>query len=162
MYTMTVETLASGKAPPRIGNVGYSGSPGAETFQCKDGLLALGANTPQQMMALAGVLNISEQVHALLKGQSKGFVSAENGSQLRALLVGALAQRSALEMEQSLNAAKVPAAWVRDLGQAVRDAEKHHLIAPWALNGETQVKVPGLGFQADTLFAGKSAPYGED
>lgn len=160
MYSMTVETLATGQAPPRVGNVGYSGSPGAETFQCRDGLLALGANTPQQMMALAGVLNIAEPVQALLKGQSKGFVSPENGAQLRALLVQALSQRSVLEMEQSLNAVNVPAAWVRDLGQAVRDAEQHRLLAPWTLNGETPVRVPGLGFQAETLFAGQSAPYG--
>lgn len=160
MYPMTVETLATGKAPPRVGNVGYSGSPGAETFQCSDGLLALGANTPQQMMDLAKVLNISEQVQDLLKGQIKGFVSAENGAQMRTLLVGALAQRSALELEQTLNAVNVPASWVRDLGQAVRAAEEHHLIEPWTLKGDTQVRVPGLGFQADTLFAGTSAPFG--
>ena len=160
MYSMTVEAMATGQAPPRVGNVGYSGSPGAETFQCCDGLLALGANTPQQMMALAEVLDISAPVRALLNGQSKGFVSAENGVQLRALLVEALAKRSALEMEQRLNAANVPAAWVRDLGQAVRDAEKHHLLETWPLTGATPVRVPGLGFQAKTLFAGQSVPYG--
>lgn len=162
MYSMTVETMATGKAPPRVGNVGYSGSPGAETFQCRDGLLALGANTPQQMMALATELDISEPVRALLKGQSKGFVSPENGAQLRALLVEALATRSAVDMEQRLNAANVPAAWVRDLAQAVQDAEKHHLLEPWTLNGETQVRVPGLGFQAETLFAGSPKPYSTD
>jgi crotonobetainyl-CoA:carnitine CoA-transferase CaiB-like acyl-CoA transferase len=161
MYSMTVETLATGEAPPRVGNVGYSGSPGAETFQCRDGLLALGANTPQQMMALAGVLNITEAVQALLKGQVKGFVPTENGLQLRALLVEALSKRSALELEQSLNAANVPAAWVRDLGQAVRDADQHQLLEPWTLNGETPIRVPGLGFQAETLFAGSNAPYGQ-
>lgn len=159
MYSITVDTMASGKAPARVGNVGYSGSPGAETFQCTDGLLALGANTPQQMMALAEVLEISQPVKALLNGQNKGFVSGENGAQLRTLLVQALATRSAVDMEQRLNEVNVPAAWVRDLAQAVQDAEKHHLLKPWTLNGATPVKVPGLGFQADTLFAGQSTPY---
>ena len=160
MYPMTVETLATGHAPARVGNVGYSGSPGAETFRCRDGLLALGANTPQQMLALAKVLNIQAQVEPLLQGQSKGFVSAQNAAPLRTLLVDALAQASAPELEQSLNAANVPAAWVRDLGQAIHAAEQHRLLAPWTLSGETTVRVPGLGFQAETLFAGRSAPYG--
>lgn len=160
MYPMTVDAMATGKAPPRVGNVGYSGSPGAETFQCRDGLLALGANTPQQMVALARVLGIQDQVEPLLAGQDKGFVSGQHGAQLRALLMEALASASAPELEQSLNAAKVPAAWVRDLGQAVDAVEQHHLLEPWTLSGEAPVRVPGLGFQADTLFAGRSAPYG--
>lgn len=160
MYSMTVETMATGKAPPRLGNVGYSGSPGAETFQCRDGLLALGANTPQQMLSLAKVLNMSPQVEPLLQGQTKGFVAAENGAQLRGLLVNALAQASAPELEQTLNAANVPAAWVRDLSEAVQAAEEHHLLKPWTLPGATSVRVPGLGFQAETLFAGKSVPFG--
>lgn len=160
MYPMTVEAMATGVAPPRVGNVGYSGSPGAETFVCRDGLLALGANTPQQMLALAGVLGIRDQVEPLLNGQVKGFLNAQNGQALRQLIGQALSQVSALEMEQALNAVNVPAAWVRDLGQAVQAAQDNHLIEPWTLAGEATVRVPGLGFHADTLFAGRSAPYG--
>lgn len=159
MYSMTVDTMATGKAPARVGNVGYSGSPGAETFQCRDGLLALGANTPQQMLALAAVLDITEPVQALLNGQRRGFVSPENGAKIRALLVEALASQSAVDMEDRLNAANVPAAWVRDLAQAVQDAQKHHLIKPWTLASAAPFKVPGLGFQAETLFGGRRAPY---
>jgi formyl-CoA transferase len=160
MYSMTVDTMATGNPPPRVGNVGYSGSPGAETFQCRDGMLALGANTPQQMLALAEVLEISQPVRALLNGQSRGFLTQENGAKIRALLVQALAGQSALDMEQRLNAANVPAAWVRDLAQAVQDTEKHQLLKPWTLAGSAPFKVPGLGFQAKTLFGGRSAPYG--
>lgn len=160
MYSMTVDTMATGNPPPRVGNVGYSGSPGAETFQCRDGMLALGANTPQQMLALAEVLDISQSVRALLNGQSRGFVTPENGAKIRALLVEALAEQSALDMEQRLSAANVPAAWVRDLAQAVQAAEKHHILKPWTITGAAPFKVPGLGFQARTLFGGHSAPYG--
>lgn len=160
MYSMTVDTMATGNPPPRVGNVGYSGSPGAETFQCRDGMLALGANTPQQMLALAEVLDISQSVRALLNGQSRGFVAPENGAKIRALLVEALAEQSALDMEQRLSAANVPAAWVRDLAQAVQAAEKHHILKPWTITGAAPFKVPGLGFQARTLFGGHSAPYG--
>lgn len=161
MYPMTVEAMATGNAPPRVGNVGYSGSPGAETFVCKDGLLALGANTPQQMLALAQVLKIRDQVEPLLKGQVKGFLNAEHGDQLRRLLSASLAQVSALEMEQALNAVNVPAAWVRDLGQSVKAAEENQVMEPWTLQGASTVRVPGLGFHADTLFAGQRAPFGE-
>lgn len=160
MYPMTVDAMVTGTAPVRVGNVGYSGSPGAETFTCRDGLLALGANTPQQMLALAGVLKIRDQVEPLLQGQVKGFLNAQHGEQLRQLIGAALAQASALEMEQALNAVNVPAAWVRDLAQSVQTAQDHHLMEPWTLTGEATVRVPGLGFHADTLFAGRSAPYG--
>jgi formyl-CoA transferase len=159
MYPMAVEAMATGKAPPRVGNVGYSGSPGAETFQCRDGLLALGANTPQQMLALARVLKIEAQVAPLLQGQVKGFVPAQQGDQLRQLIGDALSSASAPAMEQALNEARVPAAWVRDLGQATQVAEQQGLIRPWTLSGQAEVRVPGLGFHADTLFAGHSQPY---
>lgn len=159
MYPIAVDALATGEAPPRVGNVGYSGSPGAETFACGDGLLALGANTPQQMRALARVLQIEAEVVPLLQGQVKGFVGAEQGAALRDLIARALAGRSAAEMEQALNAAQVPAARVRDLGQAVQEGEALGMLRPWTLDGSPPLRVPGLGFQAETLFAGRSAPY---
>lgn len=160
MYPLAVEAMATGQAPPRVGNVGYSGSPGAETFPCRDGLLALGANTPQQMMALARVLKIEAQVEPLLQGQVKGFVSAEKGAALRQMLKDALASESAPALEQALAAVQVPAACVRDLSQAMQEAEQRHLIEPWTLEGaDGSVRVPGAGFHADTLFGGRSAPF---
>jgi hypothetical protein len=54
----------------------------------------------------------------------------------------------------------VPAAWVRDLAQSVREAEQQGVIEPWTLPARTPVRVPGLGFAAETLFAGQRAPYG--
>jgi formyl-CoA transferase len=158
MYPMAVEALATGAAPPRVGNVGYSGSPGAETFACRDGLLALGANTPQQMLALARVLKIEAEVAPLLQGQVKGFVGAEQGAALRRLIGDALAQESAADMEQALSIAQVPAARVRDLGQAVQEGEACGLLEPWTLQGDLPVRVPGLGFRAETLFAGRRSP----
>lgn len=160
MYPMTVASMATGKPPARVGNVGYSGSPGAETFPCRDGLLALGANTPQQMLALGTVLGIRDQFERLLEGQTRGFVESTHGPQLRELIRAAMADRSASDLEQALNAAQVPAARVRDLAQSVLEAEQQGVIEPWTLAGSTTVRVPGLGFAADTLFAGRSAPYG--
>ncbi len=160
MYPFAVETLATGKAPPRIGNVGYSGSPGAETFTCRDGLLALGANTPQQMQAVAQVLGIQDQVLPLLGGQTKGFLGPEAGQQLRQLLTAAFSQASAADLEASLNAARVPAARVRDLGEAMETARAFDLLPLWTLGDSPPVQTPGLGFHADTLFGGRSNPFG--
>lgn len=160
MYPMTVATMATGEAPARVGNVGYSGSPGAETFRCRDGLLALGANTPQQMLAVGDVLGLRDEFERLLEGQNRGFVQTAHGARVRELISTAVADRSAPALEQELNAAQVPAAWVRDLAQSVREAEQQGVVEPWTLPARTPVRVPGLGFAAETLFAGQRAPYG--
>lgn len=47
-------TLASGRAPDRVGNRGFVGSPGAETFATVDGHISVAANTLGQFMTLCG------------------------------------------------------------------------------------------------------------
>ena len=47
---------------------------------------------------------------------------------------------------------------VRDLAQSVRDATCSGALSPWKLPGEVPVAVPGLGFRAQGLFGGASAP----
>lgn len=159
MYPMTVDVMATGCAPPRVGNVGYSGSPGAQTFACDDGQIAVGANTPQQMLQLATVLGIGEQVSSLLAGQTRGFVNSPHGPELRALLEEKISQQSAKDLETRLNAAGVPAAWVRNLGQCIAEAVANDLVEQWALPEASAVKVPGLGFRAQGLYGGLPSPY---
>jgi crotonobetainyl-CoA:carnitine CoA-transferase CaiB-like acyl-CoA transferase len=158
MYPMTVMAMDNGQAPPRKGNVGYTGSPGALTLPCKVGWIALGANTPQQMGALARVLNIQEQVLPLLEGQTGGFVSDAHMAVLRQVLVTALREESAQDLEVRLNAAKVPAARVRDLGEAVQEGLANGAMQSWQIGCELPMRLPGLGFRAQTLFAGQSQP----
>ncbi len=52
MYPFACETLACDQEIPRVGNKGYSGSPAADTFECRDGWLAIGANTPAHVARL--------------------------------------------------------------------------------------------------------------
>jgi crotonobetainyl-CoA:carnitine CoA-transferase CaiB-like acyl-CoA transferase len=158
MYPMTVMAMDNGQAPPRKGNVGFTGSPGALTLPCKDGWIALGANTPQQMGALAQVLDIEAQILPLLEGQARGFVSDAHMTQLRQVLTTALSGQQAQDLEERLNAAKVPAARVRDLGEAVKDGLAHGALQSWPIEGEIPMRLPGLGFRAQTLFAGQSQP----
>jgi crotonobetainyl-CoA:carnitine CoA-transferase CaiB-like acyl-CoA transferase len=159
MYPMTVAALDSGQAPERKGNVGYTGSPGAETFACRDGWIALGANTPQQMQHLARVLKIENQVIPLLEGQNRGFVSGKHLGVLSELLSSSIKKESALHLEEKLNAVNVPAAMVRDLGQAVQEGIANGTMENWLINSDQPLRVPGLGFRAKTLFAGKSRPF---
>jgi formyl-CoA transferase len=160
MYPQTVDVLATGKSPSRIGNVGYSGSPGADTFMCRDGRIALGANTPEQMYKLGDVLQVRAQVEQLMGPQARGFATAQQAGELRTLLQDAIAPRSADELEHLLNAQGVPAARVRDLGQCVADAVSHGVIEAWNLSGAASVRVPGLGFRANGLYGGLPTPAG--
>ncbi|MBU2287413.1 MAG: CoA transferase, partial [Gammaproteobacteria bacterium] len=161
MYPQTVDAMATGKPPTRVGNVGYSGSPGADTFFCSDGRIALGANTPQQMAKLGDALGIRPQVEALMGPQARGFATAVRPAELRALLQETIAPHAAAALEDRLNATGVPAARVRDLGECVADAMAHGLIEAWTLPGQSPVSVPGLGFRSRGLYGGRSNPHGD-
>lgn len=158
MFPTTVDVMATGQPPPRVGNVGFSGSPGADTFQCRDGRLALGANTPQQMHQLGEVLGIRDRIEALLGPQTQGFARTDRGPELRALLQQAIGGQSAASLEQRLNEEGVPAARVRDLGQCIAEAAAHDLIERWGSAGEDGFQSPGLGFRSRGLFGGRSSP----
>jgi crotonobetainyl-CoA:carnitine CoA-transferase CaiB-like acyl-CoA transferase len=158
MYPMVVETLATGEAPTREGNVGYSGSPAADTLTCADGLLAVGANTPAQLGKLGDALGIGGQMRELLDGQSTGFVTADRGVEIRQLLVDAVRDQKVADLESRLNQAGVAASQVRDLAQSVHDATQKGAMSPWMLPGDVPVAVPGLGFRAKSLFGGASTP----
>ena len=158
MYPMTVMAMESGEVPSRKGNVGFTGSPGALTLPCKDGWIALGANTPQQLAVLARVLNIEVAVLPLLAGQSSGFVGETHADQLREIFAAALREHDGNDLEQRLNAANVPAAKVRDLSQATQESLANGSLESWHAEGASPVQLPGLGFRAETLFAGQSQP----
>jgi crotonobetainyl-CoA:carnitine CoA-transferase CaiB-like acyl-CoA transferase len=78
-----------------------------------------------------------------------GFVVARDVEYLRARFREAFATRSAAEMERRLNAAGVPAARVRRLGEFLREAESGAKIALPGLRfeqGDRVVRTAGLGF----------------
>ena len=151
MYTMTSRTLSTGEDPARIGNRGYSGSPTADTYDCADGRLATAANTPPQFRKLAWVLGLEalcDDARALdlekFNAVNGGFVIARDFDYLREKLRAAFARRSAIELETELNAAGVPAARVRTLGEFLREAPGKLTLPLFDLGG---VKTTGLGFE---------------
>ena len=60
MYPPASNCLTFNEEVQRAGNRGFSGSPGADTYRCLDGWVAVGANTPQQFRQLARILAVED------------------------------------------------------------------------------------------------------
>ncbi len=153
MYPFACSALTTGAEIPRVGNQGYSGSPAADMFECRDGWLALGANTPAQIALLLQVLGIDPALVAPLlqpsasPGQAS-FARASDPQAFKALLAARLRESSAVALEQALNDRGVPAARVRQLGEFTREAVQSGLLQPCVLgSGESAVASPGLGWR---------------
>ena len=135
-------TLATGKAPDRVGNRGFVGSPGAETFATSDGHISVAANTMGQFTTLCRLLRRPDLaappfVPEGLAGAA--FLDNVATDELRAALSEAFATAEADALEAALNAAGVPAARVRDLSEYLRD------IYPFT---------PGIGIEGEPLAVG--------
>lgn len=152
MYTFTCETLSTGTDPARVGNKGFSGSPAADTFWCRDGWLAIGANTPAQVARLLQVLEVPGEAAAHLlptpAGAGPSFAQARDPEAFRTLLADHLGRRSAAEWEARLGQAGVPAARVRSLSEFTREFVAGGALRPQRLGeGEAGALSPGLGWQ---------------
>jgi crotonobetainyl-CoA:carnitine CoA-transferase CaiB-like acyl-CoA transferase len=153
MYPFACETLTTGQEIPRVGNKGFSGSPAADTLRCRDGWLAIGANTPPQVARLLQVLGVPDgEAGALLEpdtSDGQRFARARDPQRFRAVLADRLAQSDATEWERLLNDAGVPAARVRTLREFAQEAVHSGLLQTQTLGeGEAQALTPGLGWRA--------------
>lgn len=113
-------TLATGKTPDRVGNRGFVGSPGAETFATSDGHISVAANTAGQFATLCRLLGRPELAMPpyVPAGLSSGaFLADAATDELRAELASAFAAVQADMLETALNQAGVPSSRVRDLGE---------------------------------------------
>lgn len=110
MRPVASRVLASDRDEPRPGNRGFSGSPGASTFRCLDGWLAVAANSPRQFATLCDLLG--------LRAPYEGVDPAQMSRRLEQAFSG----RKAGELEAQLNEAGVPAARVRRMGEFLREA----------------------------------------
>jgi len=152
MYSFACETLTRDQEIPRVGNKGYSGSPGADTFACRDGWLAIGANTTAHVARLMQVLEVaSAEVAPLLEpasGEGSCFARARDPHAFRELLAARLLNHSAADLELRLNAAGVPAARVRTLREFTQEAIETGLLQPIVLgDGDARAVTPGLGWR---------------
>lgn len=127
MRPLVTRVLSTDQDAPRAGNRGFSGSPGASTFQCADGWLAVAANTKTQFGKLCELLGIPGAADdpALVRQVGQGGatnVAAVDARRLAEMLEDAFAQQSAAALEGRLNQAGVPAARVRSLAEFLREA----------------------------------------
>jgi crotonobetainyl-CoA:carnitine CoA-transferase CaiB-like acyl-CoA transferase len=108
----------AGIAPRRVGNQGFVGSPGADTFPTAQGWISTAANTLRQFQALCAVLGrpdipADRTLLPKLPDSPDGFLSDLGNSAVRDELVTAFATDSAAAWEAKLAAAGVPASEVR-------------------------------------------------
>jgi crotonobetainyl-CoA:carnitine CoA-transferase CaiB-like acyl-CoA transferase len=148
MATTVTGYLANGVEPARIGNRGFTGSPGCDTFETAEGFLAIGANTGGQFVAMCKVLGVTDMLYdsSLLEletvsSKSQGFVRALDGARLRARLCLALNAKTATQWEGLLIAAGVPAARLRGAGEFTDEVTVHIpgsvlALKPNALQGQ--------------------------
>lgn len=150
MFPLVCEKLNNGAKAERLGNQGFSRSPAADIFRCRDGWVAVGANTVAQLHKLTVALGIEpallEGVIGAPCGDSSSLAQSSNTQRLKELLQDALAGGSAAETEDWLNAAGVPAARVRSVHEFVDEFRQRGLLQPMPI-GARPTLVPGLGWQ---------------
>ena len=127
MRPLASRVLSTEQDGPRPGNRGFSGSPGAATFRCADGWLAVAANTGRQFAALCRLLGLAEMANdpALVTQVGDGATSnvvPVDAAELGRRLDAAFARHKAAILEGELNAVGVPAARVRRMGEFLSEA----------------------------------------
>ena len=157
MWPDAARAGVSGRDAPRVGNRGFSGSPGAACFRCVDGWIATAANTLAQFRSLCEAIGLPQlpddptliDPAALLRG---GFLVAQDVGRVHALLEQAMASRSATVLEAQLAALDVPCAKLRQLSELLGEAADGSLMTlpvrqtPYALGTLTDF---GAGYKAD-------------
>jgi crotonobetainyl-CoA:carnitine CoA-transferase CaiB-like acyl-CoA transferase len=127
MRPVASRVLSTERDGPRPGNRGFSGSPGAATFRCADGWIAVAANTRRQfailcdLLGLAGLADDPALVTQVGDGTATNVVPVDAG-ELARRLDSAFARHEAGALEARLNKAGVPAARVRRMGEFLREA----------------------------------------
>jgi len=113
-------TLATGRAPGRLGNAHPSISP-YELYRAADRDLVIAVGNDRQFGQLAGILGLPGLAEDERFATNPARVA--NRDALRGILDGALAARPAAEWISLLDAARVPAGLVNDVREAFELAE---------------------------------------
>ena len=151
-------TVESGKAPNRVGNRGFVGSPGAETFATSDGHISVAANTKGQFATLCRLLgrpDLAEPPYIPADFANGAFLSNLATDELRGTLRQAFLKVKAGALELALNAAGVPAARVRDLSEYL--AELYPQTPGIGISGEPVAFTPPFRWESEP-FALPTAP----
>jgi formyl-CoA transferase len=154
------QQLVAGAVERPPGNLAFSGSPFSGAFDTADGLLVVTANTFAQAQRLCALLDCA----ALTEDPRMRDWNAhpELVAELRPVLALAYVRRGALEWERRLGEISVPAAKVRDLGEALdhpQVRQRGFLEAAGQVPGQhAELQVPGPGFAAGATPRARNAP----
>lgn len=133
MWPEAARVGVSGRDAPRVGNRGFSGSPGAACFRCADGWVSTAANTFAQFRALCETIGLPQvpddpaliDQAALQRG---GFLVAADAQKLHSLLEQAVAAFKVADLEALLSARDVPCAKLRQLSELLADVKGGDLM----------------------------------
>ncbi|MDQ8728063.1 CoA transferase [Bradyrhizobium sp. LHD-71] len=147
----------AGIAPRRVGNQGFVGSPGADTFPTADGWISTAANTLRQFQILCRVLDrpdilTNRELLPKLPSSPDGFLSDLNNKALRDELVKAFATERAVVWEERLAAAGVPASMVQTVpsyldGHYVQSGRVDSELEAHPLGRSTSARILNEGFR---------------
>lgn len=154
MYPFTCDALTNDTSPPRLGNQGYSGSPAADLFECREGWIAIGANKPRHVVSLLGILGLAALGDDRtifpdglpLQGPAS-FVRAADPARFKQAVAAVIRNWDAETLEAALVDVQVPAARVRrlhDFTGAFKAAPPFGLLALG--EDDDAVLSPGAGF----------------
>lgn len=162
MGGMVANYWLAGAAPSRVGNRGFVGSPGADTFPTADGWISTAANTLRQFKAMCEVLGRADipEIKSLLPklpASPDGFLSDLGSDAVRDELVKALASDTAENWEAKFVAAGVPASKVHTVasyldghyahtGRADAELAKH----PLGKSGPAKILHEGFRWTGET------------
>lgn len=154
------QQLLAGAVERPPGNLAFSGSPFSGAFDTADGLLVVTANTAAQATRLCALLGCCELMDdARMRDWN---AHPELVAELRPVLEAAYAREDAVEWERRLGAISVPAAKVRDLGEALEHPQvrqRGFLEAAGQVPGrDDPLEVPGPGFAAGAAPREPNAP----
>lgn len=147
----------SGTAPRRVGNRGFVGSPGADTFPTADGWISTAANTLGQFQAMCRVLGRPDIVDnrellPKLPETLDGFMSDLGNKAVRDELVKAFSADASTAWEEKLTAAGVAASKVHTVpsyldGHYMQTGRADSDLATHPLGGDTPARILNEGFR---------------
>jgi crotonobetainyl-CoA:carnitine CoA-transferase CaiB-like acyl-CoA transferase len=120
MGGMVANYWLAGVTPARVGNRGFVGSPGADTFPASDGWISTAANTFGQFEKMCAVLDrpdiiSNKDLMPTIPPSKDSFLTGLASDVLRGELVKAFAADTSAAWEERLTAAGVPASKVHTI-----------------------------------------------
>lgn len=152
MSGMVAAVRATGKVPARVGNRGFAGSPGSDTFVTRTGHISVGANTFGQFRSMCRVLGhpeLAEPPHVPAGLANGAFLTDIGSPALRERLAAAFEDADAAVVETRLAEQGVPVARVRDLAEYLTELYPH--TGGFDLPGGGAALGPGFRWAGEAL-----------